>query len=132
MNRLDFENRTAVVTGGAAGIGLAIARRFAASGARVALCVVPVRSLLRSLASVKINIPEVLIHLRNKVVKQNTAGVAGFFDVEAGAMKAMAMSNTPRTSAQMAKVKLIPGGNGNAWLYPPVHALRGVENLVKP
>jgi len=40
---------------------------------------------------VKINIPEVLIHLRNKVVQQNTAGVAGFFDVEAGAMKAMAM-----------------------------------------
>jgi L-lactate dehydrogenase complex protein LldF len=39
---------------------------------------------------VKINIPEVLIHLRNEVVKQNTAGVAGFFDVEAGAMKAMA------------------------------------------
>jgi L-lactate dehydrogenase complex protein LldF len=39
---------------------------------------------------VKINIPEVLIHLRNRVVKQNTAGVAGFFDVEAGAMKAMA------------------------------------------
>jgi L-lactate dehydrogenase complex protein LldF len=33
----------------------------------------------------------VLIHLRNKVVKQNTAGVSGFFDVEAGAMKAMAM-----------------------------------------
>jgi len=40
---------------------------------------------------VKINIPEVLIHLRNKVVKQNTAGFAGLFDVEAGAMKAMAM-----------------------------------------
>ncbi|WP_353068533.1 LutB/LldF family L-lactate oxidation iron-sulfur protein [Tunturibacter empetritectus] len=40
---------------------------------------------------VKINIPEVLIHLRNKVVKQNTAGVAGLFDVEAGAMKAMAL-----------------------------------------
>jgi L-lactate dehydrogenase complex protein LldF len=40
---------------------------------------------------VKINIPEVLIHLRNKVVQQNTVGVAGFFDVEAGAMKAMAM-----------------------------------------
>jgi L-lactate dehydrogenase complex protein LldF len=39
---------------------------------------------------VKINIPEVLIHLRNKVVLQNTAGVAGFFDVEAAAMKAMA------------------------------------------
>ena len=37
MNRLDFDNRTAVVTGGAAGIGLAVAKRLAASGSRVAL-----------------------------------------------------------------------------------------------
>jgi 2-dehydro-3-deoxy-L-rhamnonate dehydrogenase (NAD+) len=37
MNQLDFAARTAVVTGGAAGIGLAIARRLSASGAKVAL-----------------------------------------------------------------------------------------------
>ena len=37
MNQLDFKGRAAVVTGGAAGIGLAAARRFAASGAAVAL-----------------------------------------------------------------------------------------------
>ncbi|MET0203956.1 MAG: SDR family NAD(P)-dependent oxidoreductase [Burkholderiaceae bacterium] len=37
MNRLDFENRTAVITGGAAGIGYAVAQRLIASGARVAL-----------------------------------------------------------------------------------------------
>jgi NAD(P)-dependent dehydrogenase (short-subunit alcohol dehydrogenase family) len=37
MNQLDFDQRTAVITGGAAGIGLAVARRLAASGARVAL-----------------------------------------------------------------------------------------------
>ena len=37
MNRLDFDGRTAVVTGGAAGIGLAIAKRLVLSGARVAL-----------------------------------------------------------------------------------------------
>ena len=37
MNQLDFKHRTAVVTGGAAGIGFAIAQRLLASGARVAL-----------------------------------------------------------------------------------------------
>jgi 3-oxoacyl-[acyl-carrier protein] reductase len=37
MNQLDFRNRTAVITGGAAGIGFAIARRLAASGATLAL-----------------------------------------------------------------------------------------------
>ena len=37
MNRLDFAQRTAIVTGGAAGIGLAVAQRLAQSGARVAL-----------------------------------------------------------------------------------------------
>ena len=37
MNQLDFSNRAAVVTGGATGIGFAIAQRLAASGARVAL-----------------------------------------------------------------------------------------------
>ncbi len=35
MNQLDFKDRTAVVTGGAQGIGLAIAKRLLASGARV-------------------------------------------------------------------------------------------------
>jgi len=37
MNQLDFAGRTAIVTGGAVGIGFAIAQRLAASGARVAL-----------------------------------------------------------------------------------------------
>jgi len=37
MNQLDMKGRTAVVTGGAAGIGLAIAQRLAASGARLSL-----------------------------------------------------------------------------------------------
>lgn len=35
MNQLDFAGRTAVITGGAQGIGLAIARRLLASGAKL-------------------------------------------------------------------------------------------------
>ncbi len=37
MNQLDLNGRTAVITGGAAGIGLAIAQRLTQSGAKVAL-----------------------------------------------------------------------------------------------
>jgi len=37
MNRIDLEGKVAVVTGGAQGIGFAIARRLVASGARVSL-----------------------------------------------------------------------------------------------
>ena len=37
MNQLDLKDRSAVITGGAAGIGLAIAQRLAASGARLSL-----------------------------------------------------------------------------------------------
>src|SRR5436309_854916 len=37
MNKLDMRGRTAVVTGGAAGIGLAIAERLVKSGAQVSV-----------------------------------------------------------------------------------------------
>ena len=37
MNQLDFARRTAVITGGAAGIGFAVARRLVASGATVSV-----------------------------------------------------------------------------------------------
>lgn len=73
---------------------------------------------------VKINIPEVLIHLRAKVVNQNTAGIAGLFDFEAGAMSAMAMifkSERRFRAAQrlgrMAEAPLIrKDGQGVGWI----------------
>jgi L-lactate dehydrogenase complex protein LldF len=69
---------------------------------------------------VKINIPEVLIHLRNKVVLQNTAGVSGFFDVEAGAMKAMAMifrsERRFRAAQRMGRVAESPLVGKDGWI----------------
>jgi L-lactate dehydrogenase complex protein LldF len=73
---------------------------------------------------VKINIPEVLIHLRNKVVKQNTAGLAGLFNVEAGAMKAMSMIfrserrfRAAQRMGRMAEAPLVrKDGKGDGWI----------------
>jgi 3-oxoacyl-[acyl-carrier protein] reductase len=51
MNQLDFKNRTAIVTGGAQGIGLAIVRRLVASGARVRIWDRDDKLLAKSLAA---------------------------------------------------------------------------------
>ncbi len=51
MNQIDLQGRAAVVTGGAAGIGLAVAQRLAVSGARVALWDLDGKAAERSAAS---------------------------------------------------------------------------------
>jgi 2-dehydro-3-deoxy-L-rhamnonate dehydrogenase (NAD+) len=51
LNQLDFKNRTAVVTGGAQGIGLAIARRLVASGAKLTVWDRDEKLLAKSVAS---------------------------------------------------------------------------------
>jgi len=50
LNQLDFKGRAAPVTGGAQGIGLAIARRLAASGARVRIWDRDAKLLAKSIA----------------------------------------------------------------------------------
>ena len=47
MNRIDLDGRTAVITGGCRGIGLAVAERMAASGAQIALWDVDVATMER-------------------------------------------------------------------------------------
>jgi 2-dehydro-3-deoxy-L-rhamnonate dehydrogenase (NAD+) len=53
MNAIDLDNRTAIVTGGARGIGFAIAKRMLASGAAVTLWDMDAAALDRAVAALK-------------------------------------------------------------------------------
>lgn len=68
---------------------------------------------------VKINIPEVLIHLRHKVVEQDTQGI-GAFNPEALAMKAMAILFTSerrfRAAQRMGRMAERPLVNKAGWV----------------
>ena len=79
MNKLDFSNRTAVVTGGAQGIGAAIAGRLELSGARVVIWDLdyPERTDVSDPASVERAVARTLIELGRIDVLINNAGIAG-------------------------------------------------------
>ena len=53
MNKFDFENRTAVITGGAQGFGLDIAKHFLKSGAKVIIWDIDEKLLKSTVAEIK-------------------------------------------------------------------------------
>jgi L-lactate dehydrogenase complex protein LldF len=73
---------------------------------------------------VKINIPEVLIHLRNKVVKQQSSGLNILANPEVMALKAAAMifrsEGAFRASQKLGRLAELPlshkDGQGEAWI----------------
>ena len=79
MNQLDFKDRTAVVTGGATGIGAAIVKRLEASGARVAIWDLagPQRVDVADEASIGEALKRTLASLGRIDVLVNNAGIAG-------------------------------------------------------
>ena len=79
MNRLDFAGRTAVVTGGAQGIGAAIVRRLEASGAKVRIWDLDgsPRVDVSDPASVEKHLKSTLADLGRIDVLVNNAGIAG-------------------------------------------------------
>jgi 3-oxoacyl-[acyl-carrier protein] reductase len=106
MNKIDLQNRRAVVTGGAQGIGLAIAERFLASGASVCLwdrdepLVRKTASTLASKGNVEAIVMDVtdLDSVRNAVRKtQDALGGIDLLICNAG----------------------IAGPSGKLWEYPP-------------
>ena len=106
MNKIDLQNRRAVITGGAQGIGLAIAERFLASGASVCLwdrdepLVRKTASILASKGNVEAIVMDVtdLDSVRNAVRKtQDGLGGIDLLICNAG----------------------IAGPSGKLWEYPP-------------
>ncbi|OGA05672.1 MAG: 3-oxoacyl-ACP reductase [Betaproteobacteria bacterium RIFCSPHIGHO2_12_FULL_69_13] len=79
MNRLDFAGRTAIVTGGAQGIGAAIAKRLEASGARVRVWDVQGASAVdvSDPAAVESAATSTIKEFGNIDVLVNNAGIAG-------------------------------------------------------
>ena len=71
MNKFDFKNRTAVITGGGQGFGLDIAKRFLNSGAKVIIWDID-EELLKSAAN----------ELGNKNLSYNVIDVSNYSLVE--------------------------------------------------
>lgn len=79
MNQLDFQGRTAIVTGGMIGIGAAIVKRLEASGARVAIWDVngPEKVDVTDPGSIERALQKALASLGRIDVLVNNAGIAG-------------------------------------------------------
>ena len=71
MHKFDFTNRTAVITGGAQGFGLDVAKRFLESGAKVFIWDID-EKLLKS----------VVDEIKNPSLEFNVVDVANYKDVE--------------------------------------------------
>ncbi len=71
MHTFDFKNRTAIVTGGAQGFGLDVAKRFLDSGAKVFIWDIDEKLLKK-----------VIDEIKNPNLQFNVVDVANYKDVE--------------------------------------------------
>lgn len=74
-----FQNKVAIVTGGAGGIGLATAKRLASEGAKVVLADLDEQKLHSAIDTIKTDVPEVIVPAVCNVTKE--ADVVAVFDL---------------------------------------------------
>ena len=96
MNKLDMAGRSAIVTGGAAGIGLAVVQRLAASGADVAIWDVNEQALATAAASVS----GVKVHTSKVDITQLDQVEAAFAGTVAALGKVDALVNSAGIAGQ--------------------------------
>ena len=120
MNQIDLKGRTAVVTGGARGIGYAAAQRLLASGASVVLWDVDAAALDEAVASLKHS------------GRVHTA-VVDVTDEASIAKAVAALTGTGGKIDILINNAGIAGGNGALWELEPAVWRRVVEvNLIGP
>jgi 3-oxoacyl-[acyl-carrier protein] reductase len=120
MNAIDLKNRTAIVTGGARGIGFAIAKRMVESGAVVALWDIDANALDKAAALLK---SDGRVHGAIVDVTDEAAIARG---VETG-IRDLGKIDILINNAG------ITGGNAPLWALPPAVWRRVVEvNLIAP
>jgi NAD(P)-dependent dehydrogenase (short-subunit alcohol dehydrogenase family) len=118
MNQIDLEGRVAIVTGGAQGIGLAVAERFVASGARVVLWDIDAARLDAA---------------RARLGAAADAAAVELTDDTAVTAAAQAVLGTHGRIDILVNNAGITGGNGPTWELAPDVWRRTVEvNLVAP
>src|SRR6516164_3065824 len=115
MNVYDLKDRVAIVTGGAQGIGLAVATRILASGGKVSIWDRDTELLNKTMAA--LNEPA--------RVQGLTVDIADLAAVEAGTKQALAHFGKIDILINNAA---IVGPNANTWEYPP-EAFRDVINV---
>ena len=120
MNRIDLEDRVAIVTGGAQGIGYATAERLLKSGARVVLWDIDAARLDGACAALAEHGP-----VRGEAVELTD-------DAAVGTATATALALEQRIDVLVNNAG-ITGGNGTTWELDPAVWRRVVEvNLIAP
>jgi 3-oxoacyl-[acyl-carrier protein] reductase len=118
MNQIDMAGRVAVITGGARGIGLAVAQRAVASGAHVALWDKDAAKLEEAAASLA---GKVTIHALDLTDEEAVRDAAAMTQATHGRIDIL-VNNAG-----------ITGGNAPTWKLPPAEWRRVIEvNLIAP